>query len=60
MNTNYPIYVSPDGKHEQAAGSPTTRVRLEHAGWRLKTEPRRKKPRGADVTRPSQPESAAS
>ena len=52
MNTTYPVYISPDGQHEQAAGSPAVRVRLEHAGWRLKTEPRRKKTRGSDVTRP--------
>lgn len=60
MSTTYPIYVSPDGKHTQPAGSPAQRVRLEHAGWRLKSEPRRKKPRtGGDTGRPPPPANTA-
>lgn len=55
MNTQYPVYVSPDGEHEQAAGSPAQRVRLEFAGWRLKTEPRRKKTSSEHRTTPPAP-----
>lgn len=42
VNPRYPVYVSPDGKSEQVAPTPARAVQLKHAGWRLKSEPRRK------------------
>jgi hypothetical protein len=46
----YPVYVSPDGQNEQAATTPARAVQLRYAGWRLKSEPR-KKSTGADLSR---------
>lgn len=54
LNPNYPVYVSPDGEHEQAVSSPAQQVRLTHAGWRLKTAPRRRKPLGERTAPPAQ------
>ena len=33
---DYPVYVSPDGNHEQAAPTPADRVRLRYLGWTVK------------------------
>jgi hypothetical protein len=54
----YPVYVSPDGQTEQAAPTPAREVQLKHAGWRLKTEPRKKT--GADLGRWKKPAKADS
>ena len=60
VNPVYPVFVSPDGEHEQVASSPAAQVRLRHAGWRLKTAPRSKKPRtGGDTGRPPLPAQTA-
>lgn len=36
--SDYPVYVSPDGEHEQVVASAVRRVQLEHAGWRQKQD----------------------
>jgi hypothetical protein len=54
-NPRYPVYVSPDGKNEQFATSPAREVQLKHAGWRLKSEPRKRKNPSGDLSRWQQP-----
>jgi hypothetical protein len=41
-NSRYPVFVSPDGTREQVAPTAARVVQLKHAGWRLKSEPRKK------------------
>lgn len=36
--SDYPVYVSPDGKNKQVVASAVRRVQLEHAGWRPKQD----------------------
>lgn len=54
-SSQYPVYVSPDGEKEQFATSPAREVQLRHAGWRLKSEPRKKKTPSGDLSRWQQP-----
>jgi hypothetical protein len=50
----YPVYVSPDGVHEQYATSPSHEVRLKFAGWHRAREPRKRKA-GGDLSRWKKP-----
>jgi hypothetical protein len=47
------VYVSPDGRSEQPASTPARAVQLRFAGWRLKSEPRKKT--GTDPVRSKKP-----
>ena len=38
----YPVYRSPDGKHEQIAPTPAREVELQFNGWTKVTQPRKK------------------
>jgi hypothetical protein len=47
--SGYPVYVSPDGKHEQVAATPVRQVQLKHAGWRPKQDVRPEPDRAPDT-----------